>query len=195
MVGRPKSFDEDTAIDAFVNVFWTRGFDATSIDDLQASVGIKRGSFYAAFGNKETAFVTALERYAQTVTRSTVSALDDADSPIGGLSGFIRRVGAFMAANPGRGCLLLTSLVDRPPLSDDQAGRLESIGATIQQKIMKTANSAARDFNPKNGHDAETVSAFVMSSLLGLNAMARAGYSGDAILAAADTAAGSVEAA
>lgn len=195
MVGRPKSFDKDTAIDAFVNVFWTRGFDATSIDDLQTSVGIKRGSFYAAFENKETAFITALERYAQTVTRSTVSALDDADSPIGGLSGFIRRVGAFMAANPGRGCLLLTSLVDRPTLSEDQAGRLDSIGSTIQQKIMTTATSAARDFNPKNGHDAETISAFVMSSLLGLNAMARAGYSEDAILAAADTAAVSVEAA
>lgn len=195
MVGRPKSFDKDTAIDAFVNVFWTRGFDATSIDDLQASVGIKRGSFYAAFDNKETAFVTALERYAQTVTRPTVAALDGGDRPVDGLSGFIRRVGAFMAANPGRGCLLLTSLVDKPPLSGNQASRLENIGASVQQRIMDKARSAARDFSPKSGLDAETLSAFVMSSLLGLNAMARAGYSEDAILAAADTAAGSVEAA
>ncbi len=44
MRGRPRSFDKDTAVSKFIEVFWKQGYDATSIDDLQMSIGVKRGS-------------------------------------------------------------------------------------------------------------------------------------------------------
>lgn len=63
--GRPRKFDSDSALDAAMTVFWEKGFEATTIEDLTSAMGINRPSLYAAFGNKESLFLKALERYAQ----------------------------------------------------------------------------------------------------------------------------------
>lgn len=65
-VGRPRSFDETAAIDCAIQVFWKRGFDGASLSELTAAMGIKPGSLYAAFGNKQELFRRALQRYLVT---------------------------------------------------------------------------------------------------------------------------------
>ena len=64
-VGRPRGFDVDEALDRALLVFWQKGFVATSMSDLTEAMGINRPSLYAAFGNKESLFRRALERYFQ----------------------------------------------------------------------------------------------------------------------------------
>lgn len=64
--GRPRNFDADVALDKALMVFWQRGFEGTSLSDLTEAMGINRPSLYAAFGNKETLFRRALDRYAET---------------------------------------------------------------------------------------------------------------------------------
>ncbi len=61
--GRPRSFQLDKALDAAIQVFWRRGYEGASLSDLTKAMGINRPSLYAAFGNKETLFHKALERY------------------------------------------------------------------------------------------------------------------------------------
>jgi len=63
--GRPREFDTDEALDKAMIVFWQRGFEGTSVSDLTQAMGINRPSLYAAFGNKETLFRLALDRYAE----------------------------------------------------------------------------------------------------------------------------------
>jgi len=63
--GRPREFDADEALDKAMMVFWRRGFEGTSISDLTDVMGINRPSLYAAFGNKETLFRLALDRYVE----------------------------------------------------------------------------------------------------------------------------------
>jgi AcrR family transcriptional regulator len=62
-VGRPRSFNEEQALEQAMNVFWKKGFEGASISDLAAATGMKPASIYAAFGNKEALFEKALERY------------------------------------------------------------------------------------------------------------------------------------
>ena len=64
--GRPREFDTDKALDKALNVFWSRGYEGTSLADLTEAMGINRPSLYAAFGNKEELFRRALDRYAET---------------------------------------------------------------------------------------------------------------------------------
>jgi len=61
--GRPREFDIDQSLDRAVQVFWRQGYEGTAISDLTDALGINRPSLYAAFGNKESLFRRALERY------------------------------------------------------------------------------------------------------------------------------------
>jgi AcrR family transcriptional regulator len=62
--GRPLSFDRDAALENAMHVFWERGYEAASIADLTAAMGITPPSLYTAFGDKEKLFLEAIERYA-----------------------------------------------------------------------------------------------------------------------------------
>jgi AcrR family transcriptional regulator len=61
--GRPRTFDVDEALDIALKVFWKKGYEGTSIDDLTDAMGINRPSLYCAFGNKEQLFRKVLDRY------------------------------------------------------------------------------------------------------------------------------------
>src|ERR1700738_3778032 len=61
-----KQFDRDEVLDRAMAAFWTRGYEATSIDDLVEATGINRGSLYGTFGDKRRLFLSALHRYWDT---------------------------------------------------------------------------------------------------------------------------------
>jgi AcrR family transcriptional regulator len=63
--GRPRTFDVDQALEVALKVFWRKGYQGTSLDDLTTAMGINRPSLYCAFGNKEQLFRKALDRYAE----------------------------------------------------------------------------------------------------------------------------------
>ena len=64
-MGRPREFDLDLALDRALDVFWSKGYEGASLDDLTAAMGINRPSLYASFGDKESLFRKALVRYAE----------------------------------------------------------------------------------------------------------------------------------
>ncbi len=64
--GRPRAFDRDAALDAATEMFWRRGFSATSMADLCEAMGISAPSLYAAFGSKEDLYEAALKHYSET---------------------------------------------------------------------------------------------------------------------------------
>jgi AcrR family transcriptional regulator len=64
-MGRARAFDADEALDRAMTVFWSKGYEGTSLSDLTAAMGINRPSLYAAFGNKQELFRKALERYGE----------------------------------------------------------------------------------------------------------------------------------
>ncbi len=65
-IGRPRTFNKEEALDRALEVFWRKGYEGASICDLTAAMGINPPSLYAAFGNKESLFRQALDRYSET---------------------------------------------------------------------------------------------------------------------------------
>ena len=64
--GRPRSFDERDALEKATQVFWSKGYDGVTIDDLVAGMGVGRPSLYSVFGDKRTLFLRVLKAYAET---------------------------------------------------------------------------------------------------------------------------------
>lgn len=62
-MGRPRAFSESGALDAAMHVFWEKGYEGTTLDDLTQAMGINRSSLYATFGDKETLFRKVIARY------------------------------------------------------------------------------------------------------------------------------------
>ncbi|MEM9733530.1 MAG: TetR/AcrR family transcriptional regulator [Pseudomonadota bacterium] len=70
--GRPRRFDETAALEAAVEVFWAKGFEGASLDDLTRAMGINRPSLYGAFGDKYALFCKAIAHYAETIGKPAV---------------------------------------------------------------------------------------------------------------------------
>jgi AcrR family transcriptional regulator len=64
VMGRPREFDTDAALEKAMRLFWAKGYEGTSVADLTETLGISKPSLYAAFGDKQSLFRAALERYA-----------------------------------------------------------------------------------------------------------------------------------
>jgi len=73
--GRPRSFDERDALEKATQVFWSKGYDGVTIDDLVAGMGVGRPSLYAVFGDKRTLFLRVLRMYAEAKGARAAKAL------------------------------------------------------------------------------------------------------------------------
>src|SRR4051812_18827446 len=112
-MARPTEFDRDEAVRRALDLFWAKGYAATSLDDLTAAMGIGRGSLYNAFGDKHALFLEALDRYRADRLGQLRRVLEAAPSARAGVAAALRgTVGALWSEAPRRGCLLANSAAE-----------------------------------------------------------------------------------
>src|ERR1700761_8115924 len=115
--GRPRSFDETGALERATPVFWSKGYDGVTIDDLVAGMGVARPSLYAVFGDKRAIFLRVLKAYAEAKGARAAKALLSPRSLRDSIAGFLRfAVESATEKGSARGCLLIcvAPLVDDP---------------------------------------------------------------------------------
>jgi TetR/AcrR family transcriptional regulator, transcriptional repressor for nem operon len=181
MVGRPRSFDRDLALDAFVDVFWTHGYEGADVDRLQASAGIRRGSFYAAFSDKPTVFLEALRRYLERTLMPRLHMLEEKPGTRRAIADFLNAVGEFVAKQGSRGCMLSEALM--------QSSELDPV---LRREVRRVRANLFRKLKRLSGGD-DALASFALGSALGFHALARSGASRNQILAASSTAAKAIE--
>lgn len=112
-MARPRAFDDDKALDAAIDCFWSHGLGATSVRDLAAGMGINGPSLYNAFGDKRTLFVQALERYSERSMRSLIRRLESGRSPGNAIREFFAALIEKSLTDPEhRGCLIVNSALE-----------------------------------------------------------------------------------
>lgn len=104
-----KSFDEETAVENAMQVFWEKGFEPASIADLLAETGLNKGSLYNAFGGKQQLFVRALQKYdrERQAMLAKQEALDDPQKAIATF--FDNTVARTVADQDHKGCFLFNT--------------------------------------------------------------------------------------
>src|SRR6202020_2338672 len=140
--GRPRSFDTEAAVERAMGVFWSRGYHATALPDLLRATKLSRGSLYAAFGDKHSLFLRALDRYiAKALTRMDIELdprRDPVDGPGASLAGYVHRSSG---ANGRRGCLLVATAME---LAGHDAEVDRRIGTFFKAMAARVADALSR---------------------------------------------------
>jgi TetR/AcrR family transcriptional repressor of nem operon len=125
-----------------MDVFWSRGYHATALPDLLRATKLSRGSLYAAFGDKHTLFLRALDRYvANALTRMDIE-LDPRREPVDGLRNYLAGyVDRASGANGRRGCLLVATAME---LAGHDAEVDRRIGSFFKAMEARLADALSR---------------------------------------------------
>ncbi len=166
-----KQFDRDEVLDRAMAAFWTRGYEATSIDDLVQATGIGRGSLYGTFGDKRQLFLAALDRYWNTVGMEMFAELSDPDARHAierMFDALIRR-----ASNPKfpRGCLFTNTSLECPTGGDEIARKIAENMGQQETAIYEVLRKAQADGTLSQTQDARALARFFLGVAWGINAV------------------------
>jgi AcrR family transcriptional regulator len=142
--GRPRSFDEREALEKALRVFWTKGYDAVTIDDLVDAMGVVRPSLYSVFGDKRTLFMRCLEAYAEHRGAGASKALYDPPHVGDGIRGLLSHlVESATMDNSPCGCLLasVAPAVDDPAVRDFLARANAQAVALVEQRLRSAVDA------------------------------------------------------
>jgi len=139
--GRPRAFDEEQALDMALAVFWHNGYQGASLAELTQAMGISKPSLYAAFGNKEQLYLSALERYHERHLIKHAEALAAEPDLKNAMRAFLRSVATMLTSPelPG-GCMVVNSAV-----AGDTGALPQRVVAAIDKTVHQSTLGLLKD--------------------------------------------------
>src|SRR5262249_35097490 len=180
--GRPREFDIDEALDRALDVFWEKGYEGTSLDDLTAAMGIGRPSLHAAFGKKDELFRRVIERYINGPAHLVAQALQEPTARAAAERILQEGVAPITKPGPPKGCIggqgALACGEGADELRRELAARRAANEAAIRARFErgKAEGELAADV------DCADLARFFASLMYGMSVQAAGGASRESLL-------------
>ncbi|WP_399922071.1 TetR/AcrR family transcriptional regulator [Streptomyces kanamyceticus] len=192
-MARPRTFDEERALDAAMHAFWANGYEATSTQDLCEATGLGRSSIYNTFSSKHDLFRRALARYMETMNASQIDILEDVERPgLERVRALLARVieGEFEHRKDGHsiGCLTVNTTVELAARDPEAAAMLERDLAARLTMLRTAIRSGQRDGDITAERGADTLARYVNAVIGGMRVAAQGGADRATLEAIAETA-------
>jgi TetR/AcrR family transcriptional repressor of nem operon len=184
---RPKSFDQDVVLDQAVELFRARGYEGTSLADLEDHLGLGRQSLYNTFGDKQALFLKALDRYRRQVGESMVARLNSPESGVWAIREFFRAtVRSLTGESPRSGCLVANTISERCPNDPEALLRCNRSREGLE-RAFRRALGQAKDRGELPRHlDLDATATLLVIQNYGLNLLAKTGATADELNAAVE---------
>jgi TetR/AcrR family transcriptional repressor of nem operon len=171
-MARPRSFDPDETLDRARDVFWRKGFQRTSLDDVTAATGLAKPSLYAAFGDKNALFLKVLDRYHQRIVANAERVLGEGPSARDAIERWLTGFVPFCSGVRGsRGCLSVNTAADGAANQKEVRDRIEAFNRKLEQLLRKRLRADRAQFSA--GFDPDSTAHTIMAIYLGLMVMAK----------------------
>jgi AcrR family transcriptional regulator len=186
--GRPRSFDKERALEAALRVFWEKGYDGASLSDLTRAMGINRPSLYAAFGDKESLFRQALERYERGPIAYMAEAFNEPTAR-GAIERMLKgTVAALTRPQSPHGCLYVQGALACGDESSAMRRELATRRSAGELALRRRLKKAKQDGELPAGADPADLARFYMAVMHGMSVQASGGASRAALESVAATA-------
>lgn len=173
-MARPREFDEAAALEAAMECFWRRGYEATSLRDLTSSMGLTAPSLYNAFGGKQELFTRALERYLDRTTRDRLRRLEQSLGPKAALHRFFAEIIEHSISDRQRkGCFLINSALEIAPHDAECRAVITEQFNDIEAFFRRCILKAQADNTVSSDVDAGDTARLLLGVLLGVRVLAR----------------------
>ncbi len=173
-MGRPRSFDADAVLDKAVETFRSKGYDGTSVDDLERATGLRRASLYGAYGDKRALYLAALRRYDATRTVRMLSRLNEAKNGKAALELLFSIVLTECAGDPG-GCLMGNAANERGAHDAGVARCVADNRRRLEGGLTAAVLRGKADGSLRGNGDARETARFLLAAVLGMRALAKSG--------------------
>lgn len=176
-MGRTKAFNTDEALEVAMRVFWKNGYEATSMENLEEAMKLKRTSIYNAFGNKRTLYQSVLDRYLNTILSRFAVVLKQADSTQEAIEGVFQAIidHNFSFDNPG-GCLVVLSVMENYQHDESTRHMLEDILRDLSQAVIERLKQGVVEGELKSDTPVRRIGEQVTAMINGITVMAKAHF-------------------
>ena len=186
---RQKEFIPDEALEKALQVFWHKGYEATSMEDLLTAMNLNRGSLYDTFGDKRQLFLKVIDRYCHGFVGEKFSLLDQPGPALPTLRRFIHGMIKGGLADPQRrGCLIANTVMELSPHENEIAGTLRQVLKMAEDTFFRVLVRAKEQGELNNDKDPRTLAHFLTTMMQGIIVMIKSGAPADVVKQTAETA-------
>jgi len=185
-VARTKEFDPEAALRAALELFWERGYEATSMADLVEHMGVARASIYATFGGKRALYLKALDRYGELAGPELLAGLSQPGPVLPAVRALVERYAGEAAGDGGRrGCFVVNTAVELAPHDPLAARRVQANWDFVETALTSALMRAQAQGELAEGRDPRALGRFLLVLMQGLRVMGKAATEPDRLRDAA----------
>jgi len=174
-MARPREFDREQALDAARDVFWAKGYEPTSVDDLVQAMGIGRQSLYGAFGDKRALYLETLRRYNTGNVADLIAVLRRAGSPVKALEGLLFAEAELSPSLRALGCMGVNAICEFGQNDADVASARAANGALLERALAELLADGVACGELRADLDVTAAARFIQCTLGGLKLSGKAG--------------------
>jgi TetR/AcrR family transcriptional repressor of nem operon len=167
-MARTRGFDTEAAVSRAMELFWARGYEATSVRDLTQHLGIGQGSLYAAFGDKDGLYRAALEHYRTTLAADALRTLEEGADARSAIHTMLMERVRIAVGHDGRGCLAVNAACERLPGNPSIRRIVRDMQDASRDAIAEVLRVAAERGEITARHDPRTLADYLVTFLNGL---------------------------
>ncbi|MFK5894199.1 MAG: TetR/AcrR family transcriptional regulator [Pseudomonadota bacterium] len=174
--GRPLEFDPDIALEAAMQLFWRKGYESTSLQDLISAMGLSKSSFYQTFKGKHALFQRCIKHYQQLLTTAMRTQLEQSESAKDYIRAlFLNVANETNGLDARRGCLTMNTASEFAQTDVEIAELVSSSIESFTDIFELAINQAKQQGEIANEKDSRSLASYLVSSMSGLKNMVKAG--------------------
>src|SRR6201986_4843237 len=173
-MARPREFDEAAVLDAAIEKFWLRGYEATSVRDLADEMKIAGASLYNAFGDKRTLYARSLNRYLEQTFRERIRRIEPNHPPREAIVSFLQEIiRRSVTDKQRRGCMLVNSAIESAPHDPQFLKITATFLNEVEAFFLRCVSKGQNDGSISRAYSAADLSKSLLGILLGIRVLAR----------------------